>query len=85
MMVIDPGDLVRLEKKREQFSENVYEQVRENVLREYDDFFGFLMENTDLSSSIILALTTTPTDGTYINNRFFGLIGVRERVWKRDY
>ena len=77
MMVIDPGDLVRLEKKREQFSENVYEQVRENVLREYDDFFGFLMENTDLSSSIILALTTTPTDGTYINNRFFGLIGVR--------
>ncbi len=77
MVVIDPGDLVRLEKKREQFSEKVYEQERENILREYDDFLGFLMQNTDLSSSIILAITTTPIDGNSINNRFFGLIGAR--------
>lgn len=77
LVVIDPGDLVRLEKKREQFSEKVYEQERENILREYDEFFGFLRENIDLSSSIILAITTTPTDGDAINNRFFGLIGVQ--------
>ncbi len=75
MVVIDPGDLVRLEKKREQFSEKVYERERENILREYDDFFGFLMENADLSSSIIIAVTTTPADGNFTNNRFFGLIG----------
>jgi len=77
MVVIDPGDLVRLEKKRNQLSEEVYDQERENILREYDGFFSFLMENTDLSSSIIIAVTSTAADGNYTNNRFFGLIGVR--------
>jgi hypothetical protein len=60
-MVIDLGDLVRLEYKRTNLTSRVYIQERERILREYDDFIGLLMEKTDLSQSLCIVATTIPT------------------------
>lgn len=76
-MVIDLGDLVRLEQKRQDLSTEVYLQEREKILHDYDDFIGFLMDKTDMSHSLILITTTTPTVQANTDNRLFGLIGVQ--------
>jgi hypothetical protein len=77
LVVIDLGDLVRLEKIREQLTTEVYNQEREKILQKYDDYIGFLMQKTDLSNSMVLAITTTPTDDKSSSSRFFGFIAAQ--------
>jgi len=79
LMVIDLGDLVRLENKREELTDRVYLQERDKILREYNDFIGYLMEKTDLSQSLLLVTTTIPTVEDKDNGvkGFFGFIGVQ--------
>jgi hypothetical protein len=76
-MVIDLGDLVRLEYKRTNLTSRVYIQERERILREYDDFIGLLMEKTDLSQSLCIVATTIPTVEENSEKRYFGFIGAQ--------
>ena len=72
LMVIDLGDLVRLEYKRQELAAGVYQQERENILQKYNDFIGFIMGKTDLSQNLFLIATTTPTvEASSEKSRFF--------------
>lgn len=81
-MVIDLGDLARLEHKRQHLTPRVYLQEREKILREYNEFIGLLMEKTDLSQSLCLVATTIPTMEEDSDKRYFGFIGAQGKDLK---
>lgn len=76
-MVIDLGDLVRLDYKREQLTAQIYQQEREKILHQYNDFIGMLMKNTDLTNSLLIVAATTPTAEASSEKRLFGFLGAQ--------
>jgi len=76
LLVIELGDLVRLERNRQQLSPSVYFQERERVLQDYDEFLGWLMKETDFSRTQVFVASTTPTVQASSEKRLFGFIGV---------
>lgn len=77
LLVIELGDLVRLERNSRQLSPEVYLQERERILQDYDEFIGWLMEKTDLSRTQVFVASTTPTAQASSEKRLFGFIGVK--------
>ncbi|AFV11756.1 alkaline-phosphatase-like protein [Thermacetogenium phaeum DSM 12270] len=76
-IVIELGDLVRLEQTSQYLSPAVYHQEREKILREYDAFIGWLMKEVDLNSSQVYITSTTPNAQAVSQKRLFGFIAVR--------
>lgn len=75
-LVIELGDLVRLEQVKQNLTDRVFYRHRMQILKEYDHFLGWLLENTDLRSSQVMVSSLTPTTKAISENRTFGLIGV---------
>ncbi|HBG22921.1 MAG TPA: hypothetical protein DDW83_06660, partial [Peptococcaceae bacterium] len=76
-IVIDLGDLVRLDYKKELLTAQVYQQERQKILHKYNDFIGMLMGKTDLSNSLIIVAATTPTDEASRERMLFGFLGAQ--------
>lgn len=76
-IVIELGDLVRLEQTSQYLSPAVYHREREKILREYDAFIGWLMREVDLNRSQVYIASTAPNAQAVSQKRFFGLIAVR--------
>lgn len=75
-LVIELGDLVRLEQSKQSFTDKVYQRERSRILQEYDEFFGWLLQNTPLDKTQVMVASLIPTDQSNGENRFFGFIGV---------
>jgi hypothetical protein len=76
-MVIDLGDLIRLDYKRTQLTAQIYEQEREKILHQYNDFIGMLIQNIDLSNNLLIVAATTPTAEASGEKRLFGFLGAQ--------
>lgn len=79
LLVIELGDLVRLEQSRQFLTDKVYFRERNRILQEYDRFIGWLVKNTSLESTQIMVASFVPTSCPPIENRFFGFIGVMDQ------
>lgn len=75
-LVIELGDLVRLEQSKQLLTDKVYFRERNKILREYDRFIGWLVKNTSLENTQIMVASFVPTSCPPIKDRFFGFIGV---------
>lgn len=75
-VVIDLGDLVRLEQSKQTLTDRVYLRERNKILQEYDSFIGWLLQNTSLKDSQVMIASFIPTSQPSVENRFFGFIGV---------
>lgn len=66
-LVIETGDLRRLEQSRKEVTEDTYWRAREEILREIDRFIGEILENIKLEKDLLLVVSPTPhsvLDGT---------------------
>ncbi|MGB9792434.1 MAG: hypothetical protein ACPLTR_07660, partial [Thermacetogeniaceae bacterium] len=79
LLVIELGDLVRLEQSNQTLTDKVYLRERNRILRQYDQFIGWLVKNTSLENTQIMVASFVPTSCPPIENRFFGFIGVLDR------
>ncbi|MDH7576317.1 MAG: hypothetical protein QHH75_00570 [Bacillota bacterium] len=75
-LVIDLGDLVRLEQNKDYLNNEVYLRERKLILQEFDQFLGWLLKNTDLRHSQVIVASLVPTPGALSAKRLFTFIGV---------
>ncbi len=75
-LVIELGDLVRLEQSKQNLTDKIYLKERNRILREYDEFLGWLLQNTSLQKTRVMVASLIPTNQSSGENRFFGFIGM---------
>jgi len=76
LLVVDLGDLVRLEQNKEYLTDEVYFQERKHILREFDQFLGWLLQNIDLRHSQLIVASLVPSPDAQAEKRLFTFIGV---------
>lgn len=76
-LVVDLGDLVRLEQTKEYLTDEVYLRERRLILREFDQFLGWLLQNTDLRHSQVIVASLVPSPDALNEKRLFTFIGVQ--------
>lgn len=59
-LVIETGDLRRLEQYREEVTEDTYWRARTEILGEIDRFIGELLQNINLEKDLLLVVSPTP-------------------------
>jgi hypothetical protein len=75
-IVIDLGDLARLDRQRTLLAPQVYFQEKKRLLGEIDDFLGWLLSNVNLQKSWILVASLSPTTESLNQKNYFTVIGV---------
>lgn len=76
-MVIDLGDLARLEQSKPNLTDRVYYRERLRILKEYDSFLAWLEKSLDLDQSRLLFASLAPSPRSIEDRRLFGLIAVK--------
>ncbi|HAA89501.1 MAG: Alkaline-phosphatase-like protein [Thermoanaerobacterales bacterium 50_218] len=75
-VVIDLGDLARLDRQKTYLADQVYFQEKRRILREIDGFLGWLLEHVNLRKSWILLASLSPTTESISQKRYFTLLAL---------
>lgn len=76
-IVIDLGDLVRLEQTKPYITDRIYFSERLKILKQYDDFIGWLLNSMDLRQSRLMVASITPSPNDLELDRSLGLMGIK--------
>jgi hypothetical protein len=76
-VVIDLGDLVRLEQNKPNLTDRVYHEDRQKILAQYDRFLGWLQGQLDANQSRVMVASLVPTPDELAMKRSMGLLAVQ--------
>lgn len=79
LLVIELGDLVRLEQNRQVITDSVYFAEREHILEEYDSFIGWLLKSVNARTSYVMVASLSPSPVSLKERKMFTFIGVQGR------
>lgn len=76
-IVIDLGDLVRLEQNKQFITDKIYSREKNTILHEVDHFLGWILTNIDPRRCWIIFSSLSPTVMALNQKRLFTFIGVQ--------